>query len=112
MGVVTNYTTLSLAEIAAEFSEIARDAQSVCGILDGHQLNWKPDATRWSVAQCFDHLLNTNRAMFQSMDAALDGSHPPTVWQRLPMLPRLFGPILIKSQMPEATRKSAAPRMA
>lgn len=107
-----DYTTLSLADVAAEFSAIARDAQSVFGRLDEDQLNWRPDAASWSVAQCFDHLLNANREMFQAVDAALDGSRPPTLWQRLPVLPRVFGRMLIKSQMPEAKRKSTAPRKA
>ena len=108
----TNYTTLSLADIVAELSEIAGEAQAVFGQLDGHQLNWRPDVSRWSVAQCFDHLLHTNRAMFQSIEAATDGLHRPTLWQRLPVLPRLFGSILIESQMPEVKRKSTAPRLA
>jgi hypothetical protein len=103
------YTKLSLAEAQAEFSAIARDTQLVFGALDERQLNWRPDATRWSVAQCFDHLLNANREMFQAIDAAMDGAHPPTVWQRLPVLPRLFGSLLINSVTPEAKRKLKAP---
>jgi hypothetical protein len=107
-----DYTKLSLAEVEGEFPAIARDTQSVFGALDEQQLNWRPDATRWSVAQCFDHLLNANREMFQAIDAAMDGSHPPTVWQRLPILPRVFGSLLINSVTPEAKRKLQAPRKA
>ena len=54
------------------FHAIASDVQSVFGRLDEAQLNWRPDAARWSVAQCFDHLLNANREMFQALDAATD----------------------------------------
>ena len=108
----TDYTTLSLVDVAAELSAIARDAQSVFGLFDAHQLNWRADAANWSVAQCFDHLLNANREMFQAVNAATDGSSPPTVWQRLPVLPRVLGLMLIKSQMPEAKRKLRAPRKA
>lgn len=108
----TDYTTLSLADVGAEFSAIARDTQSVFGLLDERQLNWRADATSWSVAQCFDHLLNANREIFQAVDAAMDRSRPPTVWQRLPVLPRVFGSMLIKSQMPEAKRKFTTPRKA
>lgn len=107
-----DYTSLSLSEVEGEFAAIARDTQSVFGILDEQQLNWRRDATSWSVAQCFDHLLNINREMFQAIDAAIGGSPPPTLWQRLPLLPRVFGLMLIKSQMPEAKRKFTAPRKA
>jgi len=109
---LTHYTTLSLADVEAEFSAIALDTESVFGRLDERQLNWRPAAARWSVAQCFDHLLNANREMFHAMDAATDRSHPPPVWQRLPVLPRVFGRVMIRSQMPEAERKFTAPRKA
>jgi hypothetical protein len=105
----TDYTALSLADVATEFSAIARDAQTVFGRFNEHQLNWRPDAASWSIAQCFDHLLNANREMFQAINAATDGSRA-TVWQRLPVLPRIFGLMLIKSQMPQAKRKFTAPR--
>ena len=105
----TPYTTLSLADMDAELSAIARDAKSVFGGLDERQLNWKVDAARWSVAQCFDHLLNANREMFQGIDIAMDRSRPRTVWQRMPVLPRLFGWVMITSQKPDATRKYTAP---
>jgi DinB superfamily len=105
----TSYTTLSLADIDAEFAAMARDAQGVFGGLDGTQLNWRPDATRWSVAQCVEHLLSVNRQMFEALDAALDASRPRTVWQRMPILPGVFGSLMIRSQSPQATRKFTAP---
>jgi hypothetical protein len=108
----TDYTTLSVSDLEGELSAIARDTPAVFGGLHERQLNWRPDATRWSVAQCFDHLLRTNRKMFEAVDAALDGSHPRTVWQRLPVLPGLFGRMLIRSQAPVAKRKFTAPRQA
>ena len=106
----THYTNLSLDDAAADLAAIAREAQAVFGRLDERQLNWKAEAARWSVAQCFDHLLNANREMFQGIDAAIDGSRPRTVWQRMPVLPRLFGWVMVTSQKPEVTRKYTAPR--
>jgi hypothetical protein len=108
----TDYTTLSLADVGAELSAIARDTQSLFGRLDERQLNWRPAAASWSVAQCFDHLLNANHGMFQAVDAAMDSARPRTLWQRLPILPGVFGRMLIRSQMPEAKRKFTAPRQA
>jgi DinB superfamily len=109
---IKDYTNLSLAAVAVEFSAIASDTRSFFGHLNERQLNWRPDATRWSVAQCFDHLLNTNREMFQAIDAAIIGTQPPTIWQRLPVLPRIFGRMMIKSQMPQSKRKFTAPAKA
>lgn len=108
----TDYTTLSLADVRRELEAIARDAQATFGSLDERQLNWRPDASRWSVAQCLEHLLNANREMFQSLDAALDPVRRRTIWQRVPILPGLFGRILIRSQAPAVTRKFKAPAKA
>lgn len=105
----TDYTALSLADVRTELDAIARDAQSVFGHLDERQLNWRPGPASWSVGQCFEHLLNANREMFASADAATGRAHPRTLWQRLPVLPGIFGRMLIRSQMPEAKRKFTAP---
>lgn len=106
----TDYTSLSLADLASELDAIAQAAQSLFGRLDGRQLNWKPNAASWSVAQCFDHLLSTNREMFQAVAAALEAGRPRTVWQRLPVLPRIFGTLMIRSQGPQVNLKFTAPR--
>ena len=108
----TRYTTLSPAALADEFSAIAGDALSVFGRYDARQLNWQPQAASWSVAQCFDHLLRANVEMFQAIGRALDRRTTPTVWQRLPLWPRLFGWILITSQAPGGNQKYTAPTSA
>jgi hypothetical protein len=105
---VVDYTTLSLADVRIGLDEMARDTQATFGQLDTRQLNWRPDARRWSVAQCLDHLLAANRLMFQAAAAALDHTQPRTVWQRLPILPGVFGPMLIRSQAPNGARKFTA----
>jgi hypothetical protein len=105
-----DYTALSLAEVIGQLDDMARDSRASFGALDAGQLNWRPDATQWSVAQCFEHLLMANRLMLGAARAALDGTETRTVWQRLPILPGLFGRMLIRSQAPTATRKfTAAP---
>ena len=84
---------------------MARDTEAVFGRYDATQLNWQPEAGRWSVAQCFDHLLKTADEMFLTFDRALDPRVAPTVWQRLPIWPRLLGRTLITSQAPGGKRK-------
>jgi len=106
-----DYTALSLAEVSSALDDVARDTQATFGALDFRQLNWRPDATRWSVAQCFEHLLAANRLMLQAARHALE-KPPSTMWQRLPVLPALVGRMLIRSQAPSATRKFTAPSKA
>jgi hypothetical protein len=108
----TDYTTLSLSDVRAGLDAIAREAESVFGTLSGHQLNWRPDPSRWSVAQCFAHLVAGNDLMMRAADAALDTSRPRTIWQRLPGVPGLLGRMMIRSQGPRVARKFTAPARA
>ena len=104
-----DYTTLSLADVKTALADIGRDVEHSFGPLHARQLNWRPDATRWSVAQCLEHLLTTNRLMFSRADDALNPAFPRTIWQRLPGLPAMFGKLLVRSQAPQTTRKYKAP---
>ena len=104
-----DYTALTLADARIALHDIARESQEVFGALTARQLNWRPDDSRWSVAQCFEHLLSANRQMLDAAHAALDESQPRTIWQRLPVLPGLIGRVMIRSLTPAATRKLTAP---
>jgi len=107
-----DYTRLTLREIESALADIARDADATFGRLDSQQLNWRPDAQEWSVAQCLDHLLTANQLMSATSEDALAGATRPTIWQRLPVLPGVFGRALVRSQAPESTRKYKAPSKA
>jgi hypothetical protein len=108
----SRYTTLSPAHLADECSSIARDAATAFGPLSGTQLNWQPHAAGWSIGQCLDHLLKADQAMLQAIGRALDRGVTPTVWQRLPLWPRLCGWMLVTSQSPGGTRKYKTPAIA
>lgn len=108
-----DYALLSLADTKAQLETIVREVRATFGALNQRQLNWRPDETRWSVGQCFQHLLTANRHMFQCADDALNETLPRSVWQRLPGLPALCGKLLIRSQAPNTSgRKYKAPTKA
>ena len=107
-----DYTKLTLREIESALAGIVRDTDATFGRFDARQLNWRLDPQQWSVAQCFEHLLSANRLMFAAAGQALTGAAPSTIWQRLPVLPRVLGRALIRSQAPDSTRKYKAPATA
>lgn len=90
-------------------NNVASEASSTFGHLTPSQLNWKPSAERWSVAQCFDHLLTSNKGYFPVIDNVLAG-YKRTFWQSMPVLPGLMGKLLVKSMDPASTRKVKAPK--
>lgn len=103
-----DYLTAKLPALITAANDIAAEAKSTFGRLSPTQLNWKPSAERWSVAQCFDHLLTSNQGYLPLIDGVLAGIKP-TFWQRMPVLPGLAGKLLIKSLDPKSTRKIKAP---
>jgi len=103
-----NFTRLSLPEVRDALQAEARDTQATFGTLDARQLNWKPEAARWSVAQCFLHLFTANALLLQAAEDALRNPRS-SVWQRVPLLPRIFGQLMIRSQGPTVVGRYTAP---
>ena len=103
-----DYATLSLADVKTGLDAIARETQSTFGGFDVRQLNWRPDAARWSVAQCFEHLLLSNGLMLRAAEAALNDTAPWTIWRRLPVFPGVLGRMLVRSQAPTTARRFTA----
>ena len=103
---------MSLAEILDELEAITRDVQSNFGSLNTEQLNWKPNADAWSVAQCLDHLIVINGQMLATLVQVASGTKPPRFLERLPFWSKLWGPMMVKMLQPEATKKLKAPSTA
>jgi len=104
-----NAQKAELANLIASVNNIANEATSTFGHLSASQLNWKPSADRWSIAQCFEHLLTANESYFPVIDEVLAG-RKRTFWESMPVLPGLAGKLLIKSLDPATTRKLKAPK--
>ena len=100
-----------LAGLISAANAITDGTLPAFGALTAQQLNWKPAADQWSVAQCFDHLLAANGAYFPIFDKVLSGEKKNTFWESLPWLPAFWGKMLIKAVSPEATRKLKAPKI-
>lgn len=98
-----------LSSLIAAASNVASETRSTFGHLTVSQLNWKPSAERWSVAQCFDHLLTSNKPYFPIIESVLAG-RKQTLWESMPFLPGLTAKLFIKSLDPASTRKIKAPK--
>src|ERR1041385_2867384 len=99
-----DYLKADLAGLITAAGSVAHEAKDTFGRLTPAQLNWKPSAERWSVAQCFDHLLSSNKGYFPIIDSVLAGQKQ-TFWQSMPVLPGVMGRLLIKSLDPVKGRK-------
>jgi hypothetical protein len=99
-----------LQTLIRDAGTIAQDARSSFGALSAAQLNWKPSAERWSVGQCFAHLIESNKGYLPIIESVRSGTKKTRFQERLPLLPGLAGRLLIKSLDPANTRKMKAPK--
>jgi hypothetical protein len=97
-----------LSTVLAEASLVADETKRAFGRVSAEQVNWKPSAGEWSIGQCFDHLIVSNRPYLPIIEETLDGRRRQRVWERVPLLPRFFGRLLINTLRPDSGRKVKA----
>lgn len=96
--------TGELAALIGTLQAVSATVLERFGPLSAAQLNWQPAAGRWSVAQCLDHLVATNATYVPAFDAVLAGRHRPTLWQRMPWVPGVFGRLVRQAVHPDSTK--------
>lgn len=82
-----------------------REARSLFGGLSPAQLNWKPNAEKWSVGQVLEHLIAVNSPFVVIFDGVASGTYRPSFAARLPLWGKVIGKVLIKMVAPEEARK-------
>ena len=97
-----------LPTVLAEGFLVADETQRLFSRLSGAQVNWKPSAVEWSIGQCFDHLIISNSPYVQIFEDILAGRRRPRLWERMPLLPRFFGKLLITTLRPDSGRRVKA----
>ena len=100
-----------LSAVVAEGRLVADEAHRVFGQLSAEQINWKPSGEEWSIGQCFDHLIISNRSLMTVVEEIRQGTRRRRAWERVPLLPRLLGKLLIRTLRPDSGRKAKAPRV-
>lgn len=94
-----------IQEVTADLARIAADAERRFGGLSRRQLNWKPDAKSWSIAQCLDHVITTHDLYFPLLTRLADGTAKPTFQERFSPLSGLWGRMLIGIVSPDNAKK-------
>jgi DinB superfamily len=94
-----------IPQLTGAVEDLTREVVALLAPLSPAQLNWKPNAEEWSLGQCLDHVMVANGTYFAPLEQLLAGKKATTFWERLPGLPGLFGPMLIRGLQPESTQK-------
>ncbi|MBX3134548.1 MAG: DinB family protein [Gemmatimonadaceae bacterium] len=95
-----------IQEVCHELTEVTHAARVAFGPLSAEQLNWKPSAESWSIAQCLDHLITINRFYFPLLESMSTDTPGPTFWERHSPLSGFLGKFLIKTLGPEYPKRT------
>ena len=97
-----------LSAVIAEGRLVADETRRAFAQLSAEQINWKPGEGEWSIGQCFDHLIISNRPYLTIIEEVQEGKKHQRAWERMPLLPRFFGKLLIRTLRPDSGRKVKA----
>ena len=98
-----------VGRLVEQLGEVAGEARREFGRLSAAQVNWKPGPGRWSVGQCFEHLIKTNGGFVTVLERIARGEHRPGAWERWSPLSGFFGRMIERSLSREGGRKYKAP---
>lgn len=88
-----------------ELDQTTSDFQSAFGSLDSAQLNWKPNAQRWSIAQNIEHLIIINESYYPQFTSLKEGSTKPPFISKIGFLVSFLGKTILNSVNPDRRKK-------
>lgn len=94
-----------ITEIINRLDSVSEKVKHHFSGLSGNQLNARLSPESWSIAQCLDHLMVSNRSYFAQLEAIISGNPHGNLWKKFPVLPKFFGNLLRRSVSPEEKKK-------
>lgn len=82
------------AQVKSEFGELPKE-----------QLNWKPSAEKWSIAEVLEHLVLVNQSYEVVLADAANGTSNPGFTAKIPFIVNMLGNAIYKSVEPTRAKK-------
>src|SRR5687767_15467846 len=90
-----------LQQIVDQLDEADRTADALVATLSEEQFHWQPDGgTRWSVAQCLEHLAIADDVYGVALREAVDRARQAGSTRQGPLAPGFFGRKFVNSLEP------------
>jgi hypothetical protein len=90
---------------------VKQQALRYFSVLSEEQLNWKYNPAKWSIAQCLDHLIVSNKRYFPAFDKVIHHDYKPTAWQKFNPFSKVVGQLMIKMFGPESKKRFKVPNV-
>jgi len=101
---------IRLSELIAKAEQVRSNANAAFEALSAEQINWRPSAGQWNIAQCLEHLIRPNEPYFPQIDKILSGQRQASLWERVPLLPAFFGRRVLTAVQRSQRRRSKRAR--
>ena len=88
-----------------DIDKTTQDFHERFGALNSEQLNWKPDAATWSIAQNLDHLIVINESYFPVIESIRKGTYKGSFLGRIGFVVRFFGRTVLNAVQPDRKKK-------
>jgi hypothetical protein len=96
---------MNLNTILNQIDLQTQDVLKTFGAISSMERGWRPDPSKWSINQHFEHLIVLNESYYPEFDRIQRGERNPVFTSRLPGLPYLFGRMILSSARPQNPRK-------
>ncbi|HEX2222643.1 MAG TPA: DinB family protein [Thermoanaerobaculia bacterium] len=89
-----------LDRLLTEAEGVYPETDQIVSGLTERQLLWRPSADAWSIAECFHHLIVTNRQYYPRVQKAIEETRLRGLTRKGPFRPSWFGRQFIESAGP------------
>lgn len=100
-----NQNFMNTTKWTSTIRETTQLALSLFGHLNAEQLNWKPDAQTWSIAQNLHHLITVNESYPPAIAAIREARYRPPFLGKFAFMQRFFGNFVLGSVQKDRKRK-------
>jgi hypothetical protein len=92
--------TMELRAQLERIEAIKRDARELVDSLDDAQLNWRPEQSRWSIAQCLQHVVISGQGYLPRLGELIEAARARSRQHRPPFRPGFVSSWFIRSMEP------------
>lgn len=88
-----------------KIDQITNDFKEKFGKLSAEQLNWKPNAQTWSIAQNIDHLIVINESYYPVIKSVREGTYKVPFMGKIGFMVNSMGKMILNAVEPTRKKK-------
>ena len=102
---------MTATELIKKINSIRHDANLHFTELNEQQINYKPSASSWSIAQCLQHIIRTNESYYPAFDRLTSEKYSASFWERKSPFTKSIGKNMKAQLGPTIIKPFKAPRL-